>query len=49
VAGVPLIQHAPKSRCHQSIARLAQALSGRAELAADSPRSSSFLKRLVGR
>lgn len=49
VAGVPLILHAPRSRAHQAIVGLAQALAGRSS-PADTPRSSGgFLSRLVGR
>ncbi|MCX7699650.1 MAG: pilus assembly protein CpaE [Gemmataceae bacterium] len=51
VAGVPLIQYAPKSRAHQAIYALAQTMSNKPEDPAVSPRptSSSFFKRLVGR
>src|SRR5262249_49019661 len=50
VAGVPLLMHSPKSRAQQSICGLGQALSGKSEAVAQSPRTSgSFLKRLVGR
>ena len=50
-AGVPLMVHAPKSRAQQSIAGLAQTLSGKGDAVAESPRpaSASFFKRLVGR
>src|SRR5207247_9678687 len=50
VAGVPLLMHAPKSRAQQSIWGLGQALSGKGEQVAESPKTSgSFFKRLVGR
>jgi pilus assembly protein CpaE len=51
VAGVPLIQYAPKSRAHQAIYALAQTLATQTDEATQTPRpvSSSFFKRLVGR
>jgi len=49
VAGVPLVQFAPRSRVHLAIAGLAAVLDGRTS-PAESPRSSSgLLARLVGR
>jgi pilus assembly protein CpaE len=50
VAGIPLIQYAPKSRAHQSIVGLAQALGGKTDVPAQSPKpTGSFFGRLVGR
>ncbi len=44
-AGVPLIQHAPRSRVHQSIAKLARALSGKKEQAEPAVAGSSWWRR----
>ncbi len=41
-AGIPLLQHAPRSKIQQSIAGLAQALSGRAEAAPAPAKKSRF-------
>jgi pilus assembly protein CpaE len=51
VAGVPLLQYAPKSKAHQAIQALAQTLAHKPQEAKESPKpaSSSFFKRLVGR
>jgi pilus assembly protein CpaE len=49
VNGMPLLQHAPRSRAQQAISGLAQAMFGRAQTAAESPRvSGSFLSRMMG-
>ncbi len=50
LAGIPLIQHAPRSRAHLAITALGQILCGKAETPRESPRpSASFFGRLVGR
>jgi pilus assembly protein CpaE len=41
-AGVPLLQHAPRSKVHQSIAGLAQTLCGKAEAPAAPPKKGRF-------
>ena len=49
VAGVSLLQHAPRCRAQQSLAGLAQALFGRTEEPAASPRpAGSFFSRMIG-
>ena len=48
VAGMPLLQFAPKCRAQQSIAGLADLLCGN-EPAVVAPKSSGFLSRMVGR
>jgi len=49
VNGMPLLQHAPRCRAQQAIAGMAQAMFGRGQVVADSPRSSgSFLSRMMG-
>src|SRR5262245_12294987 len=49
IAGVPLIEHAPRSRAQQAISGLAQSLCGK-EAPTETPKAaSSIFKRLVGR
>jgi pilus assembly protein CpaE len=50
VAGIPLIQHSPRSRAQMAITGLAQLLSGKTDVASESPKpGASFFGRLVGR
>jgi len=51
VAGVPLLQHAPRCRAQQSLSGLAQALFGGPEpMAAETPRASgNFISRMMGK
>jgi pilus assembly protein CpaE len=50
VQGMPLLQHAPRSRAQQSLAGLAHALCGAAApVAADAPRASGFFSRMIGK
>ncbi|MFL5340023.1 MAG: CpaE family protein [Gemmataceae bacterium] len=48
VAGVPLIQHAPRSRAQQSIAGLAQALFGQEQPVTETVKTSGFFSRMMG-